>query len=187
MQDKLKHRARRNFLEFSTRSLDVFRYRQGYVELSAFGKVFPMENIQEFAKQVFLSQSFSRYIGAELVASSEDGVEIALVLQEHHKQQHGFAHGGVVSYLADNAITFAGGIALGGNALTAEFKINYVRPAIGARLIACAQARNAGKRMAVCQCEIYVTDDGQARKLCAIAQGTVVPAKETLTSASEGS
>ena len=33
-----------------------------------------------------------------------------------------------MSYLADNALTYAGGTALGSNALTLEFKINYVRP-----------------------------------------------------------
>jgi len=82
-------------------------------------------------------------------------------------------HGGVISYLADNAITFAGGIALGGNALTAEFKINYLRPGIGSRLIANAQARSTGKRMVICQCEIYAVD-GDSQKLCALAQGTVV-------------
>ncbi len=96
-------------------------------------------------------------------------------VQDHHKQQHGFVHGGAISYLADNAITFAGGLALGGNALTVEFKINYIRPAIGTRLVAQAQARSTGKRLAVCQCEVYAID-GESQKLCALAQGTVVPA-----------
>lgn len=30
-------------------------------------------------------------------------------LRDEHLQQHGFVHGGVISYLADNALTFAGG------------------------------------------------------------------------------
>lgn len=62
---------------------------------------------------------------AELAALSQDSAELTLAIQDHHKQQHGFVHGGVISYLADNAIAFAGGLALGGNALMAEFKINY--------------------------------------------------------------
>lgn len=134
-----------------------------------------MEEIKEFALKVFQSQPFSLFIGAELVACSSDSAELALAVQDHHKQQHGFVHGGAISYLADNAITFAGGLALGGNALTAEFKINYIRPAVGTRLIAKAQARSAGRRMAICQCEVYAID-GESRKLCALAQGTVVPA-----------
>jgi len=133
-----------------------------------------MNDMEAFAKQIFASQPFSRFIGAQLIACTQDSASICLDIGEQHKQQHGFVHGGVISYLADNAITFAGGLALRGNALTAEFKINYLRPAIGSQLIAQAKARSAGKRMAICQCEIY-SIDGDTRKLCALAQGTVVP------------
>jgi len=133
-----------------------------------------MNDMEAFARQIFDSQPFSRFIGAQLTACSEDSATFSLTIEEHHKQQHGFVHGGVISYLADSTITFAGGLALHSNALTAEFKINYLRPAIGSQLIAEAKARSAGKRMAICQCEIYCVD-GDTRKLCALAQGTVVP------------
>jgi len=134
-----------------------------------------MEDIQAFARQVFASQPFSQFIGAQLTHADNDSAELTLVIADHLKQQHGFVHGGVISYLADNAITFAGGLALNGNALTAEFKINYLRPAVGSHLIARAKARSVGKRQAVCQCEVYALDGGE-EKLCALAQGTVVPA-----------
>jgi uncharacterized protein (TIGR00369 family) len=101
---------------------------------------------------------------------------LSIPIADHLKQQHGFVHGGVISYLADNSITFAGGLALGGNALTSEFKINYLKPAIGSLLVARAHAKSVGKRQAVCQCEIFVVENGE-EKLCAIAQGTVVPAQ----------
>lgn len=132
-----------------------------------------MDNIQAFAVQVFNSQAFSQWIGAKLTACGPDNTELTLAIADHHKQQHGFVHGGVISYLADNAITFAGGLALNGNALTAEFKINYIRPGLGSHLIARAKARHAGKRQAVCQCEVYAVDGGE-EKLCALAQGTIV-------------
>ena len=130
-------------------------------------------DIHALAKQIFAAQPFTQFLGAELTAVGSDSAEISIDIKDCLKQQHGFAHGGVVSYLADNAITFAGGIALNGDALTAEFKINYIRPAIGQRLIARATARNIGKRQAVCVCEIFILKDG-AEKLCALAQGTVV-------------
>lgn len=138
-------------------------------------KVKQMDNIQAFAQQVFHSQPFSQWIGAELTACGPGSTELTLAIADHHKQQHGFVHGGVISYLADNAITFAGGLALNGNALTAEFKINYIRPGIGSHLIARAQARHAGKRQAVCQCEVFAVEGGE-EKLCALAQGTIVAA-----------
>jgi len=129
-----------------------------------------------FAQQIFASQPFSRFIGAELTASSPGSAELILTIQDHHKQQHGFVHGGVLAYLADNAITFAGGLALGGNALTVEFKINYLRPAIGTQVIARARAEGVGKRTAVCRCELHISD-GHSEKLCALAQGTVMAAE----------
>ena len=135
-----------------------------------------MSDLQAFARQVFESQPFSQFIGAQLTNSGSGSAELSIPIADHLKQQHGFVHGGVISYLADNSITFAGGLALGGNALTSEFKINYLKPAIGSLLVARAHAKSVGKRQAVCQCEIFVVENGE-EKLCAIAQGTVVPAQ----------
>lgn len=136
-----------------------------------------MNNLQAFAQHVFDSQPFSGWIGARLRECGPGTAEIAIELEPHHLQQHGFVHGGVLSYLADNAITFAGGLALGGNALTSEFKINYLRPAVGQVVVARAYAKGHGKRQAVCQCDILAID-GDTEKLCAVAQGTVVAAAD---------
>ena len=132
-------------------------------------------DLQAFAKSVFDGQPFSAFIGAELGECGPGVAEIRIPLEPHHLQQHGFVHGGVLSYLADNTITFAGGLALGGNALTSEFKINYVRPARGQRVVARAMAKAHGKRQAVCQCDLFAVD-GDVETLCAVAQGTVVAA-----------
>jgi uncharacterized protein (TIGR00369 family) len=134
-----------------------------------------VDDLKAFAREIFASQPFSQFMGAQLLDSGPGYAEMSIPIVDHLKQQHGFVHGGVISYLADNSITFAGGLALGGNALTSEFKINYLKPAIGSHLIARARTKGAGKRQAVCQCDIYAVENGQ-EKLCAIAQGTVVPA-----------
>lgn len=136
-----------------------------------------MDDLQAFAKQIFAAQRFSQFLGAQLTDAGPGSVEMSLPIVDHLKQQHGFVHGGVISYLADNSITFAGGLALGGNALTSEFKINYLKPALGTLLVARAKAKSVGKRQAVCQCEIFAIEDDR-EKLCAIAQGTVVAALE---------
>lgn len=123
-------------------------------------------------REVLAQQPFSVLIGAELTALSPGRCELQLPVTDAVKQQHGFVHGGVVSYAADNALTYAGGTALRVPVVTAEFKINYVRPAIGERLIARAEAVYAGQTQAVCRCEVFVLQDGQ-EKLCAVAQGTI--------------
>ncbi|MFM7331925.1 MAG: PaaI family thioesterase [Brachymonas sp.] len=128
-----------------------------------------------WGSRILQTQAFSVLLGAKLTALDRGSCELTLPLSSQHFQQHGFAHGGVVSYLADNALTYAGGTSLGSNALTLEFKINYVRPAIGEVLIARAQAEATGKTQSVCRCNVYAVKDGE-EKLCAVAQGTIVPA-----------
>nr|WP_233176234.1 PaaI family thioesterase [Dyella sp. ASV24] len=146
------------------------------VDDSTTSKEHIVDDLQVFARQVFEAQPFTRYIGAELASCGPGHAEITLRIVDHLKQQHGFVHGGVISYLADNAITFAGGLALGGDALTSEYKINYLKPAVGTHLIARAHAKGSGKRQAVCLCDIIAVSDDGTETLCAIAQGTVVAA-----------
>lgn len=124
------------------------------------------------ARLALESQPFSRLVNAEVFQYSPEAVELRLPITENVKQQHGFVHGGVVSYLADNALTFAGGAALGPNVVTAEYKINYVRPATGDYLAARATVVYKGKTQAVCRCDVYAISDA-GEKLCAVAQGTI--------------
>ena len=131
-------------------------------------------------REVLAKQPFSVLIGAELAALSPGRCELQLPVTDQIRQQHGFVHGGVVSYAADNALTYAGGTALRVPVVTSEFKINYLRPAIGERLIARAEAVHTGRTQAVCRCDVFVLQDGQ-EKLCAVAQGTIaaLPAKDS--------
>jgi len=133
-------------------------------------------------REVLSRQPFSRLVGAELVALEPGRCELAVKLSAELKQQDGFAHGGVVSYLADNALTYAGGTAMKVPVVTSEYKINYVRPAIGERLVARARATHVSRSQAVCQCEVYAIGAG-SEKLCAIAQGTIVRMGESARSA----
>ncbi|MEO6030350.1 MAG: PaaI family thioesterase [Burkholderiaceae bacterium] len=124
-------------------------------------------------REVLAQQPFSVLLGAELIALEPGRCELGVVITEQLKQQMGFAHGGVVSYLADNALTCAGGTAMRVPVVTGEYKINDVRPAVGERLIARARAAHAGRTQAVCQSEVFAVTAVQ-EKLCAVAQGTIV-------------
>jgi uncharacterized protein (TIGR00369 family) len=126
-----------------------------------------------FGRDVLARQPFSVLLGAQLIAYSPGKTEILVPLKPELLQHHGFAHGGVVSYVADNALTYAGGAAMQTPVVTSEFKINYVRPAIGEALIARAECVSKGKQQAVCRCDVFVLNAGK-EKLCAVAQGTIV-------------
>jgi uncharacterized protein (TIGR00369 family) len=129
----------------------------------------------EHGRRILQQQAFSRLLGAELTRLAPDCAELALDLRPDLLQQSGFAHGGVLCYLADNALTYAGGIVLGTAVVTAEFKINYVRPAIGRRAIARAAVVHAGKRQAVCRCDVFIEGES-GEKLVATALGTIATA-----------
>ena len=47
-----------------------------------------------------------------------------------HRQQHGFAHGGLLGCAADNALTFAAGAVAGPDVLTAGYTINVLAPVL---------------------------------------------------------
>jgi len=123
-------------------------------------------------QEVLRQQAFSRLLGAELTALSRGECTLELPVRPELLQQNGFVHGGAVSYLADNALTYAGGTAMAVPVVTSEFKINYVRPAVGQRLIARASAVAVSKTQAVCRCEVFAVSEG-TEKLCAMAQGTI--------------
>lgn len=132
------------------------------------------EQFLEMGRQLLARQPFSVLLGAELTALSRGQCTLELPLRDALKQQDGFTHGGVVSYLADNALTYAGGSALPGlGVVTSEYKINYLRPAVGDALVARASVLYAGKTQAVCRCDVFAVKDGN-EKLCATAQGTIV-------------
>ena len=131
-----------------------------------------MTDLFDLARGALHAQPFSTLLGTELVQIGERDVTLRLPIRDDLRQQHGFVHGGVTSYLADNALTFAGALALGPRVVTGEYKINYLRPAVRGTLLARAELIYAGRGHAICQCRVYVID-GEKETLVALAQGTI--------------
>lgn len=130
------------------------------------------EELLAYGRRVLAQQPFSRMLGATLESWTPGRAELALPFAPGLLQQDGFVHGGVLAYLADNALTYAGGSVLG-PVLTSEMKINYLRPAQGGeRLVAVATVVGSGRSQAVCRCDVFVEGAGE-RTLCAAAQGTI--------------
>ncbi|MEM8985193.1 MAG: PaaI family thioesterase [Pseudomonadota bacterium] len=81
-------------------------------------------------------------------------------------------HGGPIASLIDTAGDYAVALAVGGGVPTINFRVDYLRPSIGAYLVATATARRVGRTVAVV--DIDVTDANG--KLCALGRGTYSPA-----------
>ena len=123
------------------------------------------------AESVLAIQPFSKVLGAEITRFDYGAVELEMPVRADLLQQHGFVHGGAVAALADMGLAFAGGSVLG-NVVSVEMKINWVRPAVGEKLVAHGEAQYKGKTQAVTHCKIFAVKDGE-EKICAIAQGTI--------------
>lgn len=125
------------------------------------------------ARKVLAAQPFSNLLGTRLVAFGDGAATLELDIRDDLRQQHGFLHGGVLGYAADNALTFAAGAVAGARLITAGFTIDYLRPAEGVLLRAEARVVRAGRTRVVCRCDLSTVDGEGVETLCAVAQGTI--------------
>jgi len=134
-----------------------------------------MSDIQERIAASFKSQGLMATLGAQLVSVSDGEVHIALPFSERISQQHGYVHAGAITSIVDSACGYAALTKAppGGEVVTAEFKINLLRPAIGERFLAIGKIQNAGKLLTVCTGEVLAFS-GNASKVVAIMQATIV-------------
>ena len=122
----------------------------------------PEGQAAESVQNIFYSANFIRDLNIQLDKVSEGTCETSLIVQDRLRQQHGFIHGGVIATMADHT---AGGAArsVSGekDVLTVEFKINYLRPAMGDRLHCVATVLRGGKTVIVAEALVYASNAGK--------------------------
>ena len=62
-----------------------------------------LKELSRAGQQTLKSQPFSALIGARLTSLSEGEAVLEVPIREELLQQNGYVHGGVISYIADNA------------------------------------------------------------------------------------
>jgi len=133
--------------------------------------------IEAKVRASFARQGLMTTYEAEILSVQEGEVCLAAPITEAVSQQHGAAHAGLAFALGDSAAGYAALTLIGGDAdvMTAEMKINLLRPALGDRMIAEGHVVKAGRRLIVVQAEVFVETE-ETRTLVAVLQGTMVPA-----------
>lgn len=106
---------------------------------------------------VFDLAPFIQLVGYRLVDAGEGWVETALTLEDRHLQQHGYAHAGVVTTMADHT---AGGAAStlvepGHSVLTAMLSVQLLRPARGEGLACRGEVVKPGRRIIATQADVH--------------------------------
>jgi uncharacterized protein (TIGR00369 family) len=134
-----------------------------------------MNDIQERIAVSFKSQGLMSTLGAHLVSVADGEVQIELPFSKQISQQHGYVHAGAITSVVDSACGYAALTKAPPECevVTAEFKINLLRPAIGERFLAIGRVQSSGKLLTVCTGEVRALS-GTAWKVVAIMQATIV-------------
>lgn len=135
----------------------------------------------------FAAQRAMTLVGAEMTSVEPGCVEITLPFSTSITQQHGFVHGGIVGMIADSAAGYAANTLTDANTsvLSVEYKINFVAPAEGERLIARGEVVKSGRRLLITHAEVFCVRDGRMT-LCALMQQTIMAIADKVENAPQG-
>lgn len=122
----------------------------------------PDAPLRERIGRIFDGAPFVGDLGIELVDVGPGRCETALTVAPRHMQHGGVVHAGVISTLADHTAGAAAQTlcALEQMVVTAEFKINLLRPGQGRRLVCRAQVLKAGRSLHVVEAEVHGEREG---------------------------
>lgn len=119
----------------------------------------------------FLASPYIARLGirVEAVDAAAGRVVASLALRAELERTAGSGqfHGGAIAALIDIAGDMAVAVGLGGGVPTIDLRVDYLRPATGARLVATATVRKLGRSVALADVEVV---DSTGR-LCAVGRG----------------
>ena len=129
----------------------------------------------------FARQSFMATLGAVLTRVGPGEADITIPYRDDLCQQHGLFHGGVIGTVADNACGYAAFtlMAAQNSVLTVEYKLNILSPAEGDALVSRGRVVRPGRRVTVCQADVFAIKGDGVEKLCATALGTFINLENT--------
>ena len=135
----------------------------------------PDPHFERRLRSSFARMKLMETIGAKLTTALPGEVEIELPFRSDLTQHHGFVHAGIVTSIVDTACGYAALTLLPANAevLTVEYKVNFVSPATGTRMIGRGRVTKPGRRLTVCAGDVFAVGEGK-EKLVAIMLATMM-------------
>ena len=124
----------------------------------------------------FGAQGLMTTMGAKIAFVGDGEVHVELPFSTQLTQQRGYVHAGAITSIADTACGYAAltKAPVECDVVTAEFKVNLLRPALGDRFLAIGRVQNAGKLLTVCTGEVRaLTGNASAYKVVALIQATI--------------
>ncbi len=128
----------------------------------------------------FAKQKVMNVLGASLTEILPGQVAIELPYRDDLTQQHGFLHAGVVTTIVDTACGYAALSLMPTEAavLTIEYKVNFMSPALGERVIAIGRVTKPGRNITVCTGDVLALNNGK-KKLVATMLATMMSVRDS--------
>jgi len=135
-----------------------------------------MSSVRGRIEASFNAQALMATLGARLVHVEEGEVHILLPFADSLTQQHGYAHAGAITSVVDSACGYAAltKAPVDHEVVSVEFKVNFLRPALGRQFLAIGKVRTAGRLITVCTGEVHATSEEADSKVVAIMQATMM-------------
>jgi uncharacterized protein (TIGR00369 family) len=131
-------------------------------------------DVLKHVEKLFSDSSFLDLVGLTFERAGPGWCETGLKIEESHGQQDGWVHAGVMATIADHTAGAAAMslVEVGTRVLTIEFKVNFLRPAVGERLRCRGRVLKPGRTIMVAESEIFSVDRDE-EKLAAKATVTL--------------
>lgn len=119
---------------------------------------------EKLVRDSIVRQTMLTTLGVELAELAPGRVVLEFGFRDDLCQQNGFLHAGAVTTAADSACGYAALTLMppGRDVLSVEFKVNLLRPAVGARFRATGTVVRSGRNVTVCSAEVTALTEGGA-------------------------
>jgi uncharacterized protein (TIGR00369 family) len=129
-------------------------------------------------RRFFASAPFMADLGVAPIDCAPGRVVTALTLAPRHLQHSGVVHAGVLGAMADHTMGAAAQTQAATDqlVLTAEYKVNLLRAARGARIECVGQVVKPGRQVSFTEAQVFAIDAQGKRVLVATASATMAMA-----------
>ena len=127
------------------------------------GHFLNQERIDFLAKD--FARGFIKFCGLKALSVKRGFFESEVLIGENHRTQDNFIHAGLMATMADHTAGYSAFTTVSENfrILTVEFKINFLKPALGNALRCRSNVINKGKQIIVSESEVYDVRDNDEK------------------------
>jgi len=119
---------------------------------------------RELVAEIFERATFIRDLGIVVSGCDAGTCDTELEMRPSLQQQHGFLHAAVITAMADHTAGAAGAtlMPVGQDVITVEFKVSFLRPAVGPLFACHASVLRAGKDLIFTEADVVGRADRES-------------------------